>query len=214
MQHETVGLFAQPITKVNLNVTGIAEFFDNHVRGNSETKNKINIESISNSGLRHYHNDDNVFEVYPELKDLGDRILNAANFVYQEVLNHNTTLRITNAWFNECDIGSEQFTHNHCNCIISGTLYLRTDENTSINFKSPFTNTDFAPSLVDYPDVKKPNKYGYNYHFLHVTVSPSDGDCLFWGSHINHGYPLNKTPGRLSLSFNMVPTTFNCTYKV
>lgn len=212
MKHESVGLFAQPLVKVNIDVTGVAKLFYEKIRGNAETINTT--ISKDQLGLHHFHNDENVFEIYPELKTLEQKILSAANYTYEHILNHNSTLRFTNVWFNECEVGSQQFMHNHCNSVISGTLYLKTDENTIIQFRSPFTNSEFVPSIFDYPDQERPNVHDYVFHHDIVTVKVSNGDCLFWGSHLKHGYPPNKTPGRLSLSFNLMPTTFNCTYKI
>lgn len=212
MNHNIIGLFPQPLTKIKIDVSGIGKFFDQNVR--DDVKGYNNTKVSSDQGLKHFHNDDNVFEIYSELKPLGETILNAANYTYQTILNHDTTLRFTNAWFNECAIGSEQFLHNHCNSIVSGTLYLRTDENTCIHFISPFRNSEFSPSIVDIPNMKRNNNFGYTFHHDIVTLSVFTGDCLFWGSHMKHGYPPNKTPGRLSLSFNLIPTTFNSTYKI
>lgn len=212
MEHEAVSLFPQPLIKVNIDIDGVAKFFDEKIRGNKETFNNSNYGL--NMGLRHFHNDENVFDIYSELEPLRKSILNSANYTYQKILNHTSTLKFTNAWFNECDVGSEQVIHNHCNSIISGTLYLRTDENTCIQFFSPFKSTDFVASLVDEPSQENFNRFGYVFHHDVTSINVSDGVCLFWGSHIKHGYPPNKTPGRLSLSFNLIPSVFNCTYKI
>ena len=67
-------------------------------------------------------------------------------------------------------------------------------------------------SLDDAPDTFRENKFGYNYHFLQCTMNVGNGVCLFWPSYMKHGYHNNQTPNRLSLSFNMMPESFNSLY--
>ena len=212
MKHATYPLFALPLTHMELECDGIAEFFDAVVK---PTRGRSNTDGTSSyrTPLVHYHNDENVFEIYEELRDLGSRVLQAADFVYRDVLNHDTQLRVTNAWFNECDVGGRQYMHNHCNSVLSGTLYLRTDEHTQLEFQSPYGLNDFGNLLLDEPNIARPNKFGYNHHFKIAAYKVDRGVCLFWPSHLRHGYSENRTPGRLTLSFNFLPVTFNCVYK-
>jgi len=209
MNHQTIGLFAQPVTRIDLDIDGVAKFFDTVVKSNGGS---TNIDGgYGDQGLVHYHNTENVFKVYDELAELGDRITEAANFVYTEVMNCQSDLFITNAWFNECEIGSSQFMHNHCNSVLSGTLYLRTDENTDIQFQRP-GSSEVQNILEDSPDTDRDNKYGYNFHFPTCTFNVGNGVCLFWPSYMKHGYHNNQTPNRLSLSFNLMPKSFNNLY--
>ena len=212
MDHQTFPLFALPLTRINIDCDGIGKIFDTVVK---PSKGRSNTDGTTayETPLTHYHNDQNVFDIYDELKDLGDRILNAANFVYQDVMNHDTELRITNAWFNECGVGGRQFMHNHCNSVISGTLYLRADEHSYLQFQTPYGLNDFGNLLLDEPNTKRPNRFGYGHHFGVATYKVATGACLFWPSHLRHGYAENLTPGRLTLSFNLLPTTFNNVYK-
>jgi len=212
MKHATFPLFALPITDIKIECDGVAEFFDSVVKP-SKGRGNTDGTSTYRTPLVHYHNDLNVFEIYDELKDLGRRIQEAANFVYRDVMNHDSELRVTNAWFNECAVGGRQYMHNHCNSVISGTLYLRTDGNTDLQFQSPYGLNDFGNLLLDEPNINRPNKFGYGYHFKMAKYNVSNGTCLFWPSHLRHGYSENRTPGRLTLSFNLLPVTFNCVYK-
>ena len=209
MNHQTIGLFAQPVTRVDLEVDGVANFFDTVIKGSGGESNKD--RGHGDQGLVHYHNAQNVFKVYDELAELGDRITEAANFVYTEVMNHKSDLFITNAWFNECSVGSSQFLHTHGNSVLSGTLYIRTDENTNIQFQRPGAS-EVSFVLSDEPDMEKDNKYGYNFHWHTCTFDVKEGVCLFWPSYMKHGYQNNQTPNRLSLSFNMMPKSFNSMY--
>jgi len=100
---------------------GVTSFFDTVIKPSQGRRNSDGTENYR-AALLHYHNDQNVFEIYEELKDLGERILTAANFVYQDVMNHDTELRITNAWFNECEAGGRQLMHNHCNSVLMSSF--------------------------------------------------------------------------------------------
>ena len=213
MKHHTLALFALPVTRVDIDHEGICEFFDTVVKPRGGRSNTDGTTTFRQR-LTHYHNDENVFEIYDQLRDLNNRILEAANFVYHDVMNHDSKLRLTNAWFNECDVGARQYMHNHCNSVISGTLYLRADENSYLQFKSPYGTNEFGNMLLDEPNTRRPNRFGYPHHFRTMTYKVYSGACLFWPSHVMHGYDENKTPRRLSLSFNLLPETFNCVYKV
>lgn len=200
MKHQCVPLFAQPLVRIDMNVSGVASFFDETIKTDDERS------------LRHYHNSDNVFHLYDELKPLGQEIEESANFVYREIMNYDSPLRITNAWLNECDIGGSQFMHNHCNAVLSGTLYIRTDQNTHIQFQNPFGISETVCNLVDNPNTDRINSFGYHFHFPQVTITVGNGVCLFWPSYLKHGYENNQTPNRLSLSFNLMPERFNKLY--
>jgi uncharacterized protein (TIGR02466 family) len=213
MKHATLPLFAIPVTHVEIDCDGIAEFFDTVVK---QSKGRSNTDGTPGyrTPLVSYPRERNAFEAYAELKGLRERLLAAANFVYQEVLNHDTELRITNAWFNECEVGGRQLMHNHCNSVLSGTLYLRADQHSYLQFQSPYGLNDFGNLLLDEPNIRRPNKFGYTHHFPVASYKVSPGVCLLWPSHLRHGYDENRTPGRLSLSFNLLPATFNCLYRV
>ena len=212
MKHQTVPLFALPLTRVDLDCGETAEFFDTVIKPSTKPSNAPHTGEHLDP-LSHYYNDQNVFEIYDELKPLGETILSAANFVYQDVMNHDTHLRFTNAWFNECGVGGQQTMHNHCNSVISGTVYLRADDNSQIQFQSPYGLNDFGNLLLNEPNLYRPNRFGYSHHFNIATYKVATGACLFWPSHLRHGYTDNLTPNRLTLSFNFLPVTFNCIYK-
>jgi len=209
MDHTIVDLFPRPIIKTKINIDGIVDIFHKVIKVNG----KNNITQNSHEGLLHYHNDSNVFEIYDELKEFGNEIHKTANFVYQNILNHQNTVSITNAWFNECELGGFQFMHNHCNAVLCGTLYLVADQNTCIDFQSPFGLSETSSTLFDKPSHRQ-NEFGYYYHSDMTTFNVVQGDCLFWQSYIKHGYPPNKTPNRLSLSFNLMPDKVNSYYKI
>jgi len=211
MQYQIANLYCQPVTLFKVNVEGVAEFFETVIKPKFPNQER---ETHSQGNLANYHNEENIFEIYDELKPLKKELLDAAHFVYQEILNYDNELRFTNAWINECGIGGYQDNHNHCNSVLSGTVYLRTDENTNIVFPNQHYSSNIVPHISNDPNQEKENKYGYYYHKSTATFHVSDGDCMIWPSQLPHGYRNNQTPGRLSLSFNLFPTKLNCLYQV
>jgi|TARA_B100001996_G_C18646739_1_gene587701 uncharacterized protein (TIGR02466 family) len=208
--HQAIDIFPQMISMVRLPDNNIIDTFEQIIKRNNHVE-----YNHRDNRLKHYHNNENVLSLYPELKQTHDDILNAANYVYQDVLNHTSDLRFTNSWFNECDIGGSQNFHNHCNSVLSGTVYYVTDKHTNLMFQSPYHSPSIiCNSLQDEPDRNKPNSLGYNYHHSHVTIPIEQNMCLFWESYLHHGYNNNQTPNRMSLSFNLLPNNVNQTYKI
>ncbi len=201
-------LFPQPLIKMDVDHhMGLAVFNNTirHARGD---------DIIDSNGVINYYNHGNVFTLFSELQPLHDEILSKANHIYQKILNYDSTLRITNAWFNLCSRGGHQIFHNHCNSVLSGTLYLNTDKHTNIQFQSPYASIpQFCNQLKDQPS-ETPNEKGYGYHYDYHTIYTSNGTCLFWPSFLLHGYRENRTDNRLSLSFNLVPQQVNRMYKL
>ena len=208
-----VDVFSIPIYTASIDVTDIEKFFNSKLK----TKKHGRSQNKQCDNLIHYYNDTDVLEKFPQLKDLKESILEAGNFFYKQVLNYHKSgdLKITNSWFNLCQVDGWQQKHNHSNSVISGTLYINVDENSSITFCSPLNaSSPTTCTIVDEPDYETPNSYGYKYHYGTVNFRPSIGECVFWPSYLYHGYGTNKTKDRLSLSFNMIPTKFNSDYQV
>jgi len=202
-------LFPQPLVKMDIDHHVAVSVFKNIV------KRKAGFQDIIRTyGLTNYYNAKNVFELFSELQPVHDEIVNKANYIYQEIYNVDNELRVTNAWYNECELGSAQIFHNHCNSVLSGTLYLKTDSNTCIQFRSPYSALPAMHNQIRDKVSKKPNRKGHGYHQNYHTVFIRDGHCLFWPSFMMHGYPDNQTPNRLSLSFNMMPKQVNGIYKI
>ena len=215
MKWSTVGLFASPLVKIELEgVERAQQYFDSHIRNKGIADANIQGDPEVNR-LYHYSHNSSVFDVFPDLKWLRESIEQAGNFAYGELLNYKKSgpLQITNAWFNLCDVGASQSKHCHANSLLSGTVYLNTDKHTNIHFFHPLTCVPLHPELYDKPDESK-NNYGLRYHHREVIVGVNAGECLFWPSQLQHGYVDNKTPARLSLSFNMMPEYVNNIYQV
>lgn len=211
MQWQAAAFFATPVFKLSLSgADRAAAFFESHL------KDKVHEDEKYVQGeLSHYHSRSNVFKSYPDLDWLQDQLEQAGTFVYRELMNYRKSgpMKTTNAWYNLCEVGGAQPMHNHVNCLLCGTFYLRADKNTKLQFEHPLANSSSHPELYDAPDTS-PNPHGLKFHQRHAQVGLETGDCLFWPAHIKHGYTSNKTPGRLTLSFNLMPDTLNIDYQV
>ena len=205
MQWQSLNLFAYPLIKIP--ITGFAlarQFFNQQLR-----------EANSQGAISHYHSQQNVFALYPDLSEVGEEIRQAGSFAYQQLMNYRLSgeMRFNGAWFNLCQPGGEQLKHSHGNCLLSGTLYLNTDEHSEITFYHPLSADSMHAELHDEP-CQSANEFGLQYHIREVSVAVNAGDCLFWPSQLKHGYKANKTCDRLSLSFNMIPTKLNSVYQL
>jgi len=211
MEWQVASLFAIPVFKLSMNNADRAKaFFDEHIR--HQTGEGV----YDRQGqLSHYHSQKNIFAIYSELNWLKEQLEEGANLVYRDLLNYRKSgpMRITNAWFNLCDVGGVQPPHNHVNCLLCGTFYLHADAETKIMFHHPHKNTSHHPELFDAPTNDR-NPHGLRFHMQESKVDVSIGDCLYWPSQLKHGYVDNQTPNRLSLSFNMMPEKLNFDYQV
>mgnify|MGYP001191085247 FL=1 len=202
-------LFPCPLIKMDVD-----HYVAESVFKNSVLREAGSDDTINKNGIINFFNTQNVFTLYSELQPLHDDILSKANYIYQKILNYDSELKITNAWFNICAVGGHQLFHNHCNSVISGTLYIHADKYTEIQFQSPYASVPSMHNQIRDLPSDKPNEKGYEYHNDYHRVNVSAGQCLFWPSFLLHGYQENRTNSRLSLSFNLFPTQVNRMYKL
>ena len=210
MQWEAAELFATPVFKFSMgDMVKLENFF------HSSVKDMAGQDRDSQGQLSHYFSRHNVFDKYETLKPLHSQISQMADFVYRDLMHYKKSghLYFTNAWFNLCEMGGHQPAHNHVNCLLCGTLYIKADDNTHLNFFHPLNNSSFHSELYDRAADDRPNDQGLKFHRREAKISVKSGDCLFWPSWLKHGYTDNKTPQRLSLSFNMMPDKLNVDYQ-
>ena len=215
-----MGLFATPLIKLTIdNAEAAADFFHANIKNKGgdihQNSDHSNYQAASEHSPQHYHNQTGIFESYPQLVWLKDAIEAAGTFAYRDLLNYRKSgpMRITQGWFNLCDIGASQAPHNHANSLLSGTVYLHADEHTQIQFIHPLCSNSLHAELHDSP-VQSENEYGLHYHSQKATVAVKTGDCLLWPSQMQHGYENNQTVSRLSFSFNLMPMYFNSVYQI
>ena len=211
MEHEVAGHFAVPITSIKLTTKEnerLKDLFYNKVRNKKWKYKGYNV-----SGKHTHYN--RIFDEFKEIKDISNKVNKMSNFVYQEVMNYESELFVTENWFNYAKQGARQHFHAHANSVLSGTIYI--DHGTDhIIFKNPYHEPDIRPLTINHiednhnPDKK--NKYGYIFHAPEIEMEVSDGTILFWPSYLRHGYYETQRDARLTLSFNCFPKKFNSLY--
>ena len=152
--------------------------------------NKIDVSNISMVSQNK-----NVLE-NKKFKKIKDRILKEFEYFNDHILKYENKFRITTSWFTKTKKGQESNYHSHSNCMISGVLYLQTDNKSgNINFLD-FSNKTFNLNSTEY------NLYnGKNF-----TFAPQDGLILFFPSEMYHKIFKNESNLiRYSLAFNLIP---------
>jgi len=210
----SVGLFASPVTKIR-DIVGYEKVVD---VWKEKLLDKVDFNQTSHSGyplhiaregLTNYYNHGSILDKFEELSELKQNLTDAANHVWQEVLNYDSELIIVQSWLNESRTGAEQPFHNHGNSVFCGTLYVNID--TALVFERQQLDAP-GPILMMKPNLNRPNSYGETYHYSHVSIPVETGSCLFWPSQLRHGYMNQKEELRLSLSFNMMPSRIDDFY--
>ena len=133
---------------------------------------------------------------HPKLKFLRDEIMKEFYLYAHGVMKYVNEFEITTSWFTKAAKNQNCQYHLHNNCMITGTLYLQTNENSGdISFQD-YNNRRFD-LVVDEANV---------YNALEWHIKPSDGLLIFFPSELYHKIEKNKTDSpRYSLAFNMTP---------
>jgi|TARA_Y100000022_G_scaffold910_1_gene738 uncharacterized protein (TIGR02466 family) len=211
MDHQVAGYFATPVVAIKLTDKEnerLKDLFYKKIRN----KDYKDIGRNPCDTLTHYYN---VFKNFREVRDIFKKLETMANFVYKDVMNHTTDLFIKEHWFNYAKRNSSQHFHAHANSVLSGTIFIDVDEDYLI-FKTPFDIDRTPPhmnTIVDEPSYEE-NKLGYTFHSPEVSAGVANGTVLFWPSYLRHGYQDTKKEGRLTLSFNCFPKSFNHDYSI
>lgn len=179
------------LKKLNLNTDKIIDLID--LDFHKSGPNKIETKSFENVSLA-----SNVKSVLNQkkFKYLKDILMKEFNIYNNEVLHYLNDFKITTSWFTKCYTNQRSEYHNHCNSMISGILYLNTDEKSGgISFEN-FENTRFKLTS---------KKYNI-YNCTEYTFEPSNGLLIFFPSEVYHKI-LNNNSNiiRYSLAFNLIP---------
>ena len=205
---EAAPLFPSPLIRIRIEDTdGVRAYFHDRVKGEASARD-------SQGGLDHYHSRGGLWEAHPDLLPLRNTLERAGDFAYRELLNYRDSgpVRLTGAWFNLCGLGASQPPHAHTNALLCGTLYLHADAHTHLDFHHPASLPSAHPELHDTPS-DAPNPHGLGFHKRVSRIRVATGDCLVWPAALRHGYSDNRTPDRLSISFNMMPDRLNVDYQ-
>ena len=193
-----VGIFAVPI--------GTRQFDPQHHQQLKEkcfniiqTKNGID-NNFGNEGLAHYHHPASGLNLLDcEGFDMFHDWIKACSLEYiNKILGHECEdVIVTDCWLNVCKQGSLQPTHSHANSFVSGTYF--------VNFEPGKHAPLMFLNMKDLPQ-----------QFLEVrgnamkkiaVVKHEEGTLLLWQSHVLHGYEENRKDNRITISFNVMPTT-------
>jgi uncharacterized protein (TIGR02466 family) len=131
-----------------------------------------------------------------KFKKIKDRILKEFEYFNDHFLKYENKFKITTSWFTKTEKGKESNYHNHSNCMISGVLYLQTDDKSgSINFID-YSNRRFKLISKEY----------HVYNCMDFTFVPKNGLILFFPSEMHHKILRNESDiTRYSIAFNLVP---------
>jgi len=162
--------------------------------------------NIQNNNLHHYGNEVNE-SVLDEKKftKFKEWILQCSENFIKEILGYklHDTIMITDSWINVCDKDGWQAPHYHTNSYISGTYYVNYKEEHSPLL---FNNKDYYYSSQPSIQLETIKSTAYN---SNRVIKPIEGNLILWQSHLTHGYESNQLDGRITISFNMMPTFVN-----
>ena len=130
-------------------------------------------------------------------KNLKKEIMKEFYYYAHGVLNYkNNKFKMTTSWFTKSDAGQESNYHNHNNCMFSGCLYLKINDNSGgINFNN-YENFRFQLIATKY-DMLNARDY---------TIKPQTGTIVFFPSEMHHRILQNESnEERVSLAFNFLP---------
>jgi len=134
------------------------------------------------------------------------KYLNIKNAINEKVLDYlrncicvksHIEFYMTNSWAVKNDPSNWCISHSHANSLLSGVLYLQTDENTGdIVFERE--NNSIFPNVIDieYENWNLINSKSW-------TIKPKDDMFLLFPSHLKHLVRVNKSKmTRYSIAFN------------
>ena len=140
--------------------------------------------------------DTKVRNILKEFK-LTDKISACVAYYLREIgWNPELEVTIKHSWYNIQENGSTLANHNHPNCLISGVLFIHTDD-----VSSPFTVIN--PSMMPAYAFAKCAPNVYNLEFQEYTPQP--GSVYLFPSYLKHGSNgiTNGTENRSVISFNV-----------
>ena len=130
-------------------------------------------------------------------KNLKKQIMKEFYEYSHEILNYkNNKFKMTTSWLTKSYSGQESNYHNHNNCMFSGVLYLKTNENSGgISF---FNNENFR-FLLEASQYDALNAREF-------IIKPKTGNIIFFPSEMPHRILKNESnEERVSLAFNFLP---------
>ena len=135
----------------------------------------------------------------PEFKEVHDFVEESAKDFLDNVMQiEYEEFFVTESWLNISGKGGYQKIHNHSNSIISGTLYLKTEEgHPPLNFRKQ--KMEFEPfiSLTEHYKKGNPNTAST------LSFPSTEDTMLVFNSHLYHGHDENQIKSeRIGLAWN------------
>jgi uncharacterized protein (TIGR02466 family) len=181
-------LFSVPLYSEDLNIK-----FDKTILDSLEYIHTVSKDAYATKN-KHILTTDERFE------SIRDSILNSVNIFTRNILHvdPNIEFYLTTSWITKHNPGDWVNSHYHPNSIISGVLYLQTDDSTgNIVFSNEVAKTFSAILQLDF---KEFNIYNSN----SWSISPKENQLLLFPSTLLHEVkPNNSNIIRYSLSFNL-----------
>jgi len=189
-----VPLFSKPLYEnvLNIDTKKIVPMLKDYkfrlAGGKGPLRDAANISSIS---INLHVLDDKKF------KFLKDKIMKEFYLYASDVMKYTNEFEITTSWFTMSTKGQSSNPHSHNNCMISGVLYLQTNENSGNISFNDFNNKRYD-LLIEEHNLFNSTEW---------RIPPVDGLLLFFPSEVHHKFQENKSDDtRYSLAFNLVPT--------
>ena len=135
----------------------------------------------------------------PELKEIRDFVESSAQDFLDNVMQiEYDEFFLTESWLNISGKGGYQKVHNHSNSIISGSLYLKSEEgHPPLDFKKQ--KMEFEPfiSLTEHYKKGNPNTAST------LSFPSTEDTMLIFNSHLYHGHDANQLESeRIGLAWN------------
>lgn len=140
----------------------------------------------------------------PLLQELQAWILSCGQDFVMRVQGYQCTgLQVISSWLNWAEVGASQPPHSHENSWISGTYYVCFEQgHAPIRFWRPGAQSQPNRPYLSLMRAEQHTAFSSD----EVAIAPAPGTLLLWPSHLLHGHSGNALDGRLSLSFNLLPT--------
>jgi uncharacterized protein (TIGR02466 family) len=163
------------------------------MQGDEKFKTNFIVQSPSKNVINEeYAVAEDIERIKKVILDKGIEFLKSSGF-YMENYNY----EIKNLWLNQMSTGSMQVSHSHYGYIVSGCYYIDMPAGCQrIKFINP--NRSFIPSI------DRTNIIGNQFNSAEFTMSPREGEMIFWFSMLEHAVPPEEFNGlRRSIAFDI-----------
>jgi uncharacterized protein (TIGR02466 family) len=202
----TLEIFPVPIGKYTFDYESKTKIKDLCLKIISDSILSKNTDS---KNLYHLYNskDENLLNLF-DFKWFEEKIEKLASDYIENTLGYELKdgVVITDCWLNICQSNGDQFMHSHGNSFVSGTYYV--NFNPDVHGKLKFQNQSMMPETNLSPFIELNAKKNTKYNSGGAVMNHTEGDVLFWQSHLVHGYTDNMADNRISISFNIMPKYF------